>query len=117
MHITLEHTKILKCPLLKEFESSEGRERTDAYVMKAWTKYQESVCASHRSLRGQAEPLLGMVLGILLRESTLLSLQDQHVPPLKSLSFLLKEVETQGFSDWSKAKEQLRTRTVKSQRF
>lgn len=43
------------------------------------------------------------------------------MPPLKSLAvlFLLKEkLETQGFSDWSKAKEQLRTRTeAKSQRF
>lgn len=44
MQVTLEHTKILKCPLLKEFFESSAEERTDAYEMKARTKYQESVC-------------------------------------------------------------------------
>lgn len=72
MHITLEHTKILKCPLLKEFESS-GEERTDAYEMKAQTKYQESVCASHRRHKRDRRNHWHGAGILLLREPTLLS--------------------------------------------
>ena len=89
MQATLEHTKILKCPLLKEFESS-AEERTDAYEMKAQTKHQESVhhIGGTRGTGGTT----GMVPHPSF-EGTHIAFQDHHVPPLKSLAvlFLLKE--------------------------